>query len=117
MNMYVHVKSKEENMAEMRRKMMELQEQVRHLERQQVTGAGSAMAPLGAAGAPGLPAVDPRSVHVQGVSPLAVPDVIAAHFSGCAIAGFPVLRSSSRRTSGMGLSGLVVHMYWSPCWP
>ncbi len=76
-------------MAEMRRKMMELQEQVRQLERQQVTG--SALTPLAAAGAAGaaitLPAVDPRSVHVQGVSPLAVPEVIAAHFSGCATAG------------------------------
>ncbi|CAL8464716.1 g4251 [Coccomyxa elongata] len=78
---------KEENMAEMRRKMMELQEQVRQLERQQVMGSASALTPLAAAGAAGaavgLPAVDPRSVHVQGVSPLAVPEVIAAHFSGC----------------------------------
>lgn len=92
-------------MAEMRRKMMELQEQVRQLERQQVTGAGSAMTPLGAAGgavgaALGLPAVDPRSVHVQGVSPLAVPEVIAAHFSGCAIISFPIpVRSFNRSGS------------------
>lgn len=66
--------------------MLELQEQVRLLERQQRPGAAaSTIGPLGAVSAAaslGLPPVNLRSVHVQGVSPLAVPEVVAAHFSG-----------------------------------
>lgn len=77
--------AKSEDLLEMKRKMLELQEQVKRLEREHGAGAPS----LAAAGplpvisiAPSVPAVDPCSVHVQGVSHLAVPDVIAAHFSG-----------------------------------
>jgi len=73
----------------MKRKMLELQEQVRQLERQQRGGPSAGVAPLlaisAAASTPALPAVDPLTVHVQGVSPLAVPEVIAAHFSGCVL--------------------------------
>lgn len=79
---------KADDLSEMKRKMLQLQEQVRQLERQQ-RGSPAAGAPLlatsAAASTPALPAVDPRTVHVQGVSPLAVPEVIAAHFSGCVL--------------------------------
>ena len=47
--------------------------------------AGPALHGLLSGLAPHGPAVDPRSVHVQGVSPLAVPEVIGAHFSGCVL--------------------------------
>ena len=90
---------KAEELAEMKRKMEALQEQVQRLQREASTAKGlSAQAnpflPLPGqalqASAPGLagaaallgPAVDPRSVHVQGLSPLALPEVVAAHFSG-----------------------------------
>ena len=87
---HVCPQGKADDLAQMKRKMLELQEQVRLLEAQQRTGApAGTMAAPGAIGAAGpaaaplsLPPVDPRSVHVQGVSPLAVPEVIAAHFSG-----------------------------------
>ena len=78
-------------LAEMRRKMEALQEQVQRLQREATVGKGLSAdmapfvpAPAQALLAPALlgPAVDPRSVHVQGLSPLALPEVVAAHFSG-----------------------------------
>lgn len=83
------VQSKAEELAEMQRKMLELQQQVLQLEREQRTPRApptpvvvhTSAAPLQAA-----PSVDPCSIHVQGVSLLAIPDIIGAHFSGCATA-------------------------------
>ena len=71
-------------LAEMRRKMEALQEQVQRLQREAAVGKGlnADMAPFVPAQALLGPAVDPRSVHVQGLSPLALPEVVAAHFSG-----------------------------------
>ncbi len=83
LNTHVCPQGKADDLAQMKRKMLELQEQVRLLEAQQRTGALAGTMAAGPAAAPlSLPPVDPRSVHVQGVSPLAVPEVIAAHFSG-----------------------------------
>lgn len=106
---YLVQDKKTEDLADMKRKMAELQAQVQRLEREASSGGVKglnasalafqpAMVPVPAApvlhgmsglGLPG-PAVDPRSVHVQGVSPLAVPEVIGAHFSGCACQPFLV---------------------------
>ncbi len=70
----------------MKRKMLELQEQVKKLERERGGGGTALLAAPGlvaaSLAAPSVLAVDPCSVHVQGVSHLAVPEVIAAHFSG-----------------------------------
>jgi hypothetical protein len=80
------VQDKAEDLLEMKRKMLELQEQVKRLEKDRGGGAPSAGPALPMIPAipatPVAPAVDPRSVHVQGISPLAVAEVIAAHFSG-----------------------------------
>ena len=81
--------SKAEELAEMQRKMQELQQQVQQLEREQRTPRAAptpvvvhtSAAPLQTA-----PSVDPRSVHVQNLSHLAIPDIVGAHFSGCAAA-------------------------------
>ena len=94
---------KTEDLADMKRKMAELQAQVQRLEREASSGGAKGLNPSAVAFQPAMvsapatpalhalaglalpgPAVDPRSVHVQGVSPLAVPEVIGAHFSGCA---------------------------------
>ena len=78
---------KPEELQEMQRKMLELQQQVMQLEREQHTPRApptpvvvhTSSAPLQR-----QPSVDPRSVHVQNLSHLAIPDIIGAHFSGCA---------------------------------
>ena len=79
------LQSKAEELAEMQRKMLELQQQVKQLEREQRTPCApptpvvvhTSAAPLQTA-----PSVDPCSVHVQNLSQLAIPDIIGAHFSG-----------------------------------
>jgi hypothetical protein len=82
-------------LAEMQRKMEALQEQVQRLQREAAASKGlnadaaafmpapaHALLPTSAARTMSGSAVDPRSVHVQGLSPLALPEVVAAHFSG-----------------------------------
>ncbi len=83
------LQSKTEELQEMQRKMLELQQQVMQLEREQRTPRApptpvvvhTSSAPLQR-----QPSVDPRSVHVQNLSQVAIPDIIGAHFSGCACA-------------------------------
>ena len=77
--------SKVEELEEMQRKMLELQQQVQQLEREQRTPRAAptpvvvhtTAAPLHTA-----TSADPCSVHVQNLSHLAIPDIIGAHFSG-----------------------------------
>ena len=59
-------------MADLQRKLEVLQEQVRRMNAEKLAAAAA-------------PIVDPCTVHVAGLSPLMVPEVIAAHFSGCAL--------------------------------
>lgn len=61
-----------EGVVELQRKLEALQEQIERMNAEK------------AAASPAAPSVDPCVVHVAGVSPVAVPDVIAAHFSTCA---------------------------------
>ena len=103
---------KTEDLAEMKRKMAQLQEQVLRLEREAGSASARSGTSLSASALPFVPSpslapphllhqatafpaargplqmlgsngVDPRAVHVSGVSQLAVSEVIAAHFSGC----------------------------------
>lgn len=79
------LQAKAEELLEMQRKMLELQQQVKQLEREQRTPrATPTPVVVHTSGGPlqTQPSVDPCSVHVQNLSLLAIPDIIGAHFSG-----------------------------------